>query len=139
MRCGRTPESWHENAIHLLEFEKMRDRPLIQRRLCRRSIRRQMSSATENQRDSIRVALADQAIFETVYEEAMNHASLHAQRTDDFHVSIAEDGSPIVDNLLKLLEWFVENGPELVRMIELIIGLFGNAATAAAVCEIERA
>lgn len=117
----------------------MRDRPLIQRRLCRRAIRRQMSSATEIQRDSIRVALADQAIFETVYEQAMNQASIDAQRTDAFVISQTEDGSPIVDNLLKLLEWFVENGPELVRMIELVIGLFGNATAAAVVCEIERA
>lgn len=116
----------------------MRERPLIQRSLCRRAIRRQMSFATESQRDSIRIALADRAIFETLYEEAMKSVSVYARRTGDFNVSSAEDGSPIVDNLLKLLTWFLDNGPELVRMIELIIGLFGNATAAAVVCEIER-
>ncbi len=116
----------------------MRDRPLIQRSLCRRAIRRQMSSATESQRDSMRVVLADRAMFETVYEEAMNGVGEYARRTGEFEVSVAEDGSLIVDNLLKLLTWFLDNGPELVRMIELIIGLFGSATSAAVVCEIER-
>ncbi len=115
----------------------MRDRPLIQRSLCRRALRKQMARATENQREMIRVALADRAIFETLYEQAMTSASTHALSSGDFAVSLDQDGSPVVDNLLKLLSWFVENGPALIGMIELIIGLFGSTTAAAVICEIE--
>jgi len=115
----------------------MRDRPLIQRSLCRRALRKQMARATENQREMIRVALADRAIFETLYEEAMNSASRHALASGDFVVSLDQDGSPVVDNLLKLLNWFIENGPELIDMVKLIVGLFGSATAAAVICEIE--
>jgi len=108
----------------------MRDRPLIQRRLLRRAIRSEMRSERADRRRAIRDALADDAIFEAFYEEAMDFASVHAMRTSEFSISTAEDGSPIVDSLLKLLTWFLENGPELVRMIELIIGLFGGAISA---------
>ena len=117
----------------------MRDRPLIQRSLCRRAMRKQLARATENQREMIRVALADRAIFETLYEQAMSSAAQHALTSGDFVVSLNQEGSPVVDNLLKLLSWFIENGPELVRMIELIVGLFGSATAAAVICEIEGA
>ena len=113
----------------------MRDRPIIQRRLLRRVLRRQIHSAADDQRDSIRVALADEAIFETFYEETMIRVSEHANRTSEFSVTAAEDGSPVVDNLLKLLTWFIDNGPELIGMIELIIGLFGGAAAALEACQ----
>jgi len=116
----------------------MRQRPLIQKRLLRRALRRHANSATDMQRQMIRIALVDETIFATVYEEAMNNAMDHANRTNDFSVSVTEDGSKVVDNLLKLLTWFLDNGPELVRMIELIIGLFGGAAIASEACQIKQ-
>lgn len=115
----------------------MKNRPIIQRRLLRRVMRKQMHQSNENQRDMIRVALVDDAIFETLYEEAMIGASEYATRTSDFSMATADDGSPVVDNLLKLLNWFLDNGPELVRMIELIVGLFGSVSIASAACQIE--
>ena len=115
----------------------MKDRPYIQRSLCRRALRRNTAAATTTQREMIRVALADRAIFETVYEQAMHAANQFATETGTFTITTDEDGSPIVDNLLKLLTWFLENGPELVEMIELIIGLFGSAKDAAAASDFE--
>jgi len=115
----------------------MRDRPLIQRRLCRHALRKQISRASQNEREMIRVCLADSAIFETVYEEAMSRAAQHAQATREFSVSMNDEGSPVVDNLLRLLTWFVDNGPELIAVIELIVGLFGSTTAVAVICDLD--
>ena len=104
----------------------MKDRPLIQRGLYRRALRRHKGSVSIQQKEMIQAVLSDKSLFEMVYEQAMQKVEVYAKNSGEFSVAEADDGSPVVDNLLKLLTWFLDNGPELVRMIELIIGLFGG-------------
>jgi len=114
----------------------MKDRPFIQRSLLRRSLRKQLLKVNGAQRDLVIVTLRDKAIFETFYEQAMLEAAQAAMASGEFSLTMSADGSPMVDNLLKLLNWFVENGPQLIRLIETILGVFGDADTAAIVCEV---
>lgn len=109
----------------------------MQRCLVRRTLRKQLSHSSEERRTLIHIALADEAVFETFYEQAMRNASHHAIATGDFNVSIAADGSSVVDNLLKLLAYFQENGLELIRIIEQIVDMFGTPAEASAIFKIE--
>lgn len=115
----------------------MRDRPRMQRCLARRSLRKQLSHSDEQRSALIRLALADEAVFETFYEQAMSNAGQYAIATGEFNVSTATDGTLVVDNLLKLLTWFLENGVELIRIIELIVEMFGTSAEASAIFKIE--
>ena len=133
---GHSIASVHRSQFQLFE-EAMRNRPCIQKRLFRHALRKQISRASQNERDMIQVSLADEAVFATVYEEAMNRASYVASAQGQFTISINDEGAPVVDNLLKLFTWFVENGPELIRIIELAVGLFGSANAAAIICEME--
>jgi hypothetical protein len=107
---------------------------MIQRRLLRRALRQKLTGADVPQGNQIRAVLSDRAMFETVYEQAMQQAATHANETGMFSISTDANGSPIVDNLLKLLTWFVDNGPALIGLIELIVGLFGTAASLSKAC-----
>jgi len=50
-----------------------------------------------------------------------------------FAVSRVADGSLVVDNLLKLLDWFIKNGPALIEVIRLIADLFGGIGAASSI------
>ncbi len=115
----------------------MKDRKLVQRGLLRRALRKQKRHAVESQRSLIELALDDDAVFETLYETAMSNAKQFGESTGEFSVSAAEDGSPIVDNLLKLLQWFITNGPQLLEVIRLIVEMFGSISSAKEICEAE--
>jgi hypothetical protein len=78
--------------------------------------------------DLIQLALDDEAVFETVYESSMGEARRFGVTSGAFSV-LEKDGQLLVDNLLKLLQWFVTNGPMLIEIIEQIIGLFGSVET----------
>jgi hypothetical protein len=113
-----------------MEQEMNRERPGIQRLLLRRALRKQFANATQDERDLIQIALRDDAIFEPFYEQLMHDAKSIASSTGKFSIAATNDGEPVVDNLLELLRWFLDNGPELMKLIEMIVGLFGGAATA---------
>lgn len=115
----------------------MKDRNLIQRALLRRSLRKQLRQATAINARQIQLALDDEAVFETLYEAAMLNAKQYGNSTGQFAVNNRDDGSPMVDNLLKLLQWFVDNGPMLLEIIRLISGMFGTINAAIEVCESE--
>jgi len=103
----------------------MKNRPLIQRSLLRRALRKQMISANQDRRGMIRWTLDNREIFEVVYEQAINTAATSAGSSGDFSISRTANGQAIADNLLKLFSWFIENGPELIQLIERIAEMFG--------------
>ncbi len=110
----------------------MKERPRIQRALLRRVLRKQLRRMDEESHDArlISLALDDETVFETCYESAMEDARYFGESSGVLTVSTDANGEPIVDSLLKLLQWFVTNGPQLLALIEKIIGLFGNVQTA---------
>ena len=110
----------------------MKERPRIQRALLRRALRKQLRRMDEESHDArlISLALDDETVFETCYESAMEDARYFGESSGVLTVSTDANGEPIVDSLLKLLQWFVTNGPQLLALIEKIIGLFGNVQTA---------
>lgn len=112
----------------------MKDRPRIQRALLRRALRKLMRNQVRNgdgdDTQLIGLALDDEAVFETFYELAMQDAKFFGESTGALSVSTNAAGEPIVDNLLKLLQWFVTNGPQLIALIEKIVGMFGSIQTA---------
>jgi hypothetical protein len=85
----------------------------------------------------IQLALDDDTVFETLYESAMNNAQQYGESTGAFSINATDDGSPVVDNLLKLLQWFVTNGPQLIEVIRLIVEMFGSISSATEICEAE--
>lgn len=109
----------------------MLDRPRIQRALLQRAMQRQMRDGSAETRKMIQLTLDDEALFETVYESAMAEASRFGQSSGAFRISLLTDGTPVVDNLLKLLQWFIANGPLLIEIIQTIISLFGSTSAAA--------
>lgn len=110
----------------------MKERPRIQRALLRRALRKQLRRTDEESNDArlISLALDDETVFETCYETAMEDARFFGESSGALSVSINADGEPIVDSLLKLLQWFTSNGPQLLALIEQIIGLFGSVQSA---------
>ncbi len=104
----------------------MKDRPRIQRALLRRALRQQMRRGDGEASQLIGLTLDDEAVFETFYESAMQDAKLFGESTGVLSVATNAAGEPVVDNLLKLLQWFVTNGPQLIALIEKIIGMFGS-------------
>jgi hypothetical protein len=105
----------------------MLDRPKVQRALLRRALQRQTRDASSEVQKMIRLCLDDEALFETVYESAMVEASRFGQSSGTFRIFLLADGTPVVDNLLKLLQWFIVNGPLLIEIIKTIISLFGSS------------
>jgi len=105
----------------------MKNRPFVQRSLLRRAVRKQIVSANPDRRGLIRWTLENREIFEVFYEQAINAAANSASSTGEFTIARTANGQAIADNLLKLFSWFVENGPELIRLIERIAELFGSS------------
>ena len=108
----------------------MKNRPRIQRELLRRALRKQMRNSDARIEQQLQLALDDETVFETLYEAALAKAKLFGHSSGAFQVALANDGQPIVDNLLKLLQWFIENGPQLIEIIEMIVGMFGSISIA---------
>ena len=108
----------------------MKNRPRIQRGLLRRTLRKHMRQADSQTEKQLQLALDDEVVFETLYETALMDARLFGQSSGEFQISLASDGQAVVDNLLKLLQWFIDNGPLLIEIIQQIIGMFGNASIA---------
>ena len=108
----------------------MKNRPRIQRGLLRRALRKHMRESDSQTGNQLQLALDDETVFETLYEAALAEAKLFGHATGAFQFSLASDGQSVVDNLLKLLQWFVDNGPLLIEIIQQIIGMFGNASIA---------
>ena len=115
----------------------MHDRPRIQRGLLRRALRKQMQPSANHTSALLQVTLDDEAIFETVYQSSMIEAAQFGESSGAFSVSLSSNGESVVDSLLKLLQWFVTNGPLLIQIIEQLIGLFGGVGVAQRVCEDE--
>jgi hypothetical protein len=112
-------------------------RQRAQMKLLRRALRIEIRSRNEYCESLIRLALDDEAVFATLYDSSMHRVKRFATSTQAFAVTANKDGAPIVDNLLKLFQWFVTNGPLLIEIIEQIVGLFGSVAKATEICEAE--
>ena len=115
----------------------MNDKPRVQRALLRRALRKQMKHEDQATVQMLQLALDDEAMFETTYESSMSQAQKFCQSTGSFSISISRNGQPEADNLLKLLQWFITNGPQLIEIIQQIIGLFGSISVATQLCEDE--
>jgi hypothetical protein len=111
----------------------MRERTRFQKRIFRYSLHKQKRSVDAVDRQLIQLALVDRTIFEMAYEQTMEELLRSPTAAFGFSVSRALDGSPVVDNLLKLLDWFVEHGPALIEIIQLIAQLFGGVASASSI------
>lgn len=98
-----------------------------QKRVLRRSLKRHLRRAKGEERQLIELALSDGDIFEMVYDEAVSQAVSAEVVTVSAR---AADGSPFIDNLLKLFDWFIQNGPALIEIIRVIGGLFGGVSAA---------
>ncbi len=107
----------------------MKNRSLIQRRLLRRAVRRHIATANPDRRGLIRWTLENHEVFEVFYEQAINTAATSAASSGGFSITRSANGHAIADNLLKLFTWFIENGPELIQLIERIADLFGSSET----------
>ncbi len=114
----------------------MNDRPRIQRALLRRALRKQIRQSTTEELTMLELTLDDEVLFETAYETSMVAAQKFGTTSGTFSVTFFQ-AEPIVDNLLKLLQWFITQAPALIEMIEQLIGLFGNVAVARDVCDDE--
>lgn len=115
----------------------MSERSLIQRGLLRRAFRKHLRRAATQESQLIILTLDDETLFEVVYEAAMRNASSFAATTGAFEVTHDSADEAIVDNLLKLLRWFVTNGSQLVETIRIIVDLFGGVRPTTEVCEAE--
>lgn len=111
----------------------MQQRTWLQKKFYGYALRRLKRKATVEERQLIELALLDSAIFQMAYEETMEEIIDSADHNLGFSIARAADGAPIVDNLLKLLDWFVKNGPALIEVIKVIAELFGGIAQASAI------
>lgn len=111
----------------------MKERSRFQKRLYRYSLRKLRRSVSADEKQLLQLALFDPSIFELAYEQTMEDLSTRNTAASGFTISRASDGSPIVDNLLKLLDWFVQNGPALIEIIRLIANLFGGVAVTSSI------
>ena len=112
-------------------------REIAQQRLLRRALRIELRSRDERYESLILLALDDEAVFETLYDTSMLQARRFGDSTEAFTVALSRDGVATVDNLFKLFQWFVTNGPLLIEFIEQIVALFGSVAQAKEICEAE--
>lgn len=108
----------------------MRERSRFQKRLYRFALRKEKRSSDQTDRRLIELALLDSTIFAMAYEQTMEDLMTLPTSAFGFSVSRNTDGTPIVDNLLKLLDWFVQNGPALIEIIRMIAHLFGGIVSA---------
>jgi len=108
----------------------MLSRPDIQRRLLRLTITKQRSTHPPKDQALIDLMLADEAIFETVYQRALEEARSFGDETGMLVVAHDTTGTPIVNSLLDLLRWFSINGPTLLEIVRQISQLFGGTQEA---------
>ena len=115
----------------------MRERERVQRALLRRALRKHLRRAATHESKLIQLTLDDEAVFETVYETAMQNAGQFGETTGAFTITHDRIHGHIVDNLLKLLQWFISNGPQLIEIIRIIVELFGGLRVTTDLCEAE--
>jgi len=108
----------------------MLSRPDIQRRLLRLAITKQRLSLPPKDQALMDLMLADEAIFETVYQRAIEEARNFGDETGMLVVAHDTTGTPIVNSLLDLLRWFSINGPTLLEIVRQISQLFGGTQEA---------
>jgi len=108
----------------------MLSRPDIQRRLLRLAIAKHRGTHSSNDQALIDLMLADEAIFETVYQRAIEEARNFGDDTSMLVVAHDTTGTPIVNSLLDLLRWFSINGPTLLEIVRQISQLFGSTQEA---------
>lgn len=116
----------------------MKERTRFQKRLYRYSLRKLRRSSDAHDRELIQLALVDPTFFQMAYEQTMEDLTKAPTAAFGFAISRTADGTPIVDNLLKLLDWFVQNGPALIEIIELIARLFGGIAASSSILREEQ-
>jgi len=112
-------------------------REIAQQKLLRRALRIEQRSRNEYCESLVQLALNDEAVFATLYDSSMHRAGRYAKSTQEFSVTFNKEGTASVDNLLKLFQWFVTNGPLLIEIIEQIVGMFGSVSKAVEICESE--
>ncbi len=112
----------------------MKSRPQIQRALLRRAIRKHKRTASSSHQALLLIALQDDAIFETVYQRSMEEARTFGHSTGVMMVAHDVNGAPIVDSLMKLLQWFLVNGPTLIEIVKQIAELFGSVQVVNETC-----
>ena len=108
----------------------MLSRPDIQRRLLRLAITKHRASHSPKEQSLIDLVLSEEAIFETVYQRAIEEARSFGDETGMLVVAHDTTGTPIVNSLLDLLRWFSINGPTLLEIARQISQLFGGTQEA---------
>lgn len=106
----------------------MQDRRKFQQRLFRHSLRKLLKGCDSTHRALIQLALFDRSIFEMVYDQTMEDLATQSTTQFGFSIRRASDGSPIVDNLLKLLEWFLNHDDTALEVIQSISDLLAMAS-----------
>ena len=97
----------------------------LQQRVFSHTVRQMKRQASGEELELLKMALSDRVILEMAYSETMEQLA-HDSSQSSVSISRLSDGTPVVENLLKLLDWFVNNGPAIIDVIRLISGLFGG-------------
>lgn len=111
----------------------MKERPRFQKSLFRYSLRKLIRSSDAYDRQLIQLALIDRTIFTMAYEQTLEELAGSPTVAFGFKISHTNDGVAVVDNLLKLLDWFVQNGPAIIDHLDMIAQLFGGVAATSAI------
>ena len=121
------------SSIRNIEGELMKERPRFQKCLFRYSLRKLVRTSDAYDRQLIQLALIDRTIFTMAYEQTMEELAGSPTAAFGFRLSRTAEGFLVVDNLLKLLDWFVQNGPTLIENLDVIAQLFGGIAATSAI------
>lgn len=115
------------------EGESMKERPRFQKSLFRYSLRKLVRSSDAYDRQLIQLALVDPTIFAMAYEQTMEELAGSPTAAFGFRLSRNAEGFLVVDNLLKLLDWFIQSGAVLIENLDVIAQLFGGIAATSAI------
>lgn len=116
-----------------LKSKSMKERPRFQRSLFRYSLRKLIRSSDVYDRQLIQLALVDRTIFTMAYEQTLEDLAGSPTAAFGFKISRTADGAAVVDNLLKLLGWFVQNSSTIIENLDMITQLFGGIAATSAI------
>ena len=92
----------------LNDFQQFRIRAQV-----RWQLRRKKRFASSDERRNLDLFLKDSLLLDELCAESFAH------------FSVADSDSPILDNILKFFNWFIENWEAIEKIIGVIIGLFG--------------
>lgn len=102
----------------------------LQQRLFRHALRRLKQQASADEQGLLGLALSEPDVLEMAYEQTMDDALVATSSELGFTITRADDGSRVVDNVLKLFDWFLRNGPSIIQIIKLISEMLGGVAEA---------